>query len=109
MKHGESPERMAQMGLLMYQIGEKEKAKDLLESAIQDLPQNTNFYFSLFDLYMDENENEKATKIADQLITSLPEDWRGYYSRSLVYMNEKNFKEVISLLEPVADTFEKIY
>jgi len=25
MKHGESPERMAQMGLLMYQIGEKER------------------------------------------------------------------------------------
>ena len=53
MKHGESPERMAQMGLLMYKIGEKEKAIDLLESAIEDLPQNTNFYFSLFDLYMD--------------------------------------------------------
>jgi tetratricopeptide (TPR) repeat protein len=58
---------------------------------------------------MDENENEKASKIADQLITSFPEDWRGYYSRSLVYMNEKNSKEVISLLEPVSDTFEKIY
>ena len=58
---------------------------------------------------MDENEQDKAGLLGDKLITNFPEDWRGYYSRSLVFMNEKDNKSVISLLAPVAITFEKIF
>jgi len=108
-EHGESTERMAQMGLLMYRAGQKEDALKLLESAVETTSGNPNLYYSLFDLYMDANDNEKASKVADQIVSNFPEDWRGYYSRSLVYMSDENPKEVISLLEPVSDTFEKIY
>jgi len=42
-------------------------------------------------------------------VSNFPEDWRGYYSRSLVYLEDKKPEHVISILEPVSDTFNKIY
>ena len=108
-EYGESTERMAQLGLLLYRTGKSEEALKLLESAVNDSPENPNYYFSLFDIYLDARENEKASEIADQLIANFPEDWRGYYSRSLVFMNQNKPQAVISLLEPVSDSFVKIY
>ncbi|MDP7331143.1 MAG: tetratricopeptide repeat protein [Candidatus Marinimicrobia bacterium] len=106
---GDSPDRLAQLGLLMYRAGQKEEALGLLEIAIEATPENPNYYFPLFDLYMDENNHEKASKVADKLVSNFPEDWRGYYSRSLVYMNDKQPEKVIMILEPVSDTFNKIF
>jgi len=108
-EYGDSPERNAQLAILLYRSGEKEKSIVLLEDLVKDFPDNPNYYFSLFDIYMDENELDKAGLLGDKLITNFPEDWRGYYSRSLVFMNEKDNKSVISLLAPVAITFEKIF
>ncbi|MBC8346014.1 MAG: tetratricopeptide repeat protein [Candidatus Marinimicrobia bacterium] len=108
-EYGDSPDRTAQMGLLMYRAGQKEEALGLLETAIEATPENPNYYFPLFDLYMDNNNYEKASKVADKLVSNFPEDWRGYYSRSLVYLEDKNPGNVITLLEPVSDTFNKIY
>jgi tetratricopeptide (TPR) repeat protein len=93
----------------MYRAGQKEEALGLLEIAIEATPENPNYYFPLFDLYMDENNHEKASKVADKLVSNFPEDWRGYYSRSLVYMNDKQPEKVIMILEPVSDTFNKIF
>jgi len=108
-EYGDSPERNAQLAILFYRNGKKEKSIVLLEDLVKDFPDNPNYYFSLFDIYMDENELDKAGILGDKLITNFPEDWRGYYSRSLVFMNEKDNKSVISLLAPVAITFEKIF
>ena len=108
-EYGDSPERNAQLAILFYRNGKKEKSIALLEDLVKDFPDNPNYYFSLFDIYMDENELDKAGILGDKLITNFPEDWRGYYSRSLVFMNEKDNKSVISLLAPVAITFEKIF
>lgn len=107
--YGESTDRMAQLGLLLYKTGKPDEALNLLETVIKDSPNNPNFYFTLFDIYMDARNIKKASKVADQLIVSFPEDWRGYYSRSLVYMDQKEPQAVIALLKPVSDTFAKIY
>ena len=37
----------------------------LLEDLVKDFPDNPNYYFSLFDIYMDENELDKALKEYD--------------------------------------------
>ena len=108
-EYGDSPERNAQLAILLYRSGEKEKSIVLLEDLVKDFPDNPNYYFSLFDIYMDENKLDKAGLLGDKLITNFPEDWRGYYSRSLVFMNKKDNKSVILLLAPVAITFEKIF
>ena len=47
-EYGESLDRMAQMGLLLYQVGEKAEALKLLKSAVENSPENPNYYFSLF-------------------------------------------------------------
>lgn len=107
--HGDSPERNAQLGLLLYRKGDKKQARSLLESAIEKRPENSNYYFSLFDIYMDNDEIEKAAKIGDKLIINFPEDWRGYYSRSVVLMEQKNPAAVIDLLGPVSESFQKVF
>ena len=107
--HGETLERRAQLGLLYYRSGLTDKAHELLESAIKGSPNNPNYYFSLFDIYMEKLEYKKAADLADKLITNYPEDWRGYYSRSLVFMNENNSKAIIDLLEPVSEIFKSSF
>ena len=107
--HGETLERRAQLGLLYYRSGLTDKAHELLESVIKDSPNNPNYYFSLFDIYMEKLDYKKAADLADKLITNYPEDWRGYYSRSLVFMNENNSKAIIDLLEPVSEIFKSSF
>ena len=108
-EYGETAERKAQLALLLYRSGEHDKALTLLESLVKDSPNNPNYYFSLFDIYMDKNQINKAAILGDKLIANFPEDWRGYYSRSLVFVNENDNQGVISLLAPVSSTFEKIF
>ena len=108
-KHGDLSERNNQLGLLLFRKGDKEEAMILLESAVETSPDNPNYYFSLFDIYMDENNIKKAAYLGDELIANFPEDWRGYYSRSLVYMNQNNSEAVIDLLAPVSDNFNEIF
>ena len=43
------------------------------------------------------------------MITAFPEDWRGYYSRSLVYMDENDHKSIVSILDPISETFSNIF
>ena len=108
-KHGSSPNRNAQLGLLLYRKGDAKNALDLLESSIKEAPGNLDYYFSLFDIYMDNNEMKKAGELGDKLIANFPEDWRGYYSRSLVFMDQKNPQGVIDLLAPVSEPFQKVF
>ena len=108
-KYGPAPERNAQLGLLLYRKGDIKQATDLLESSIEQAPKNPNYYFSLFDIYMDNQKIKKAAELGDKLIANFPEDWRGYYSRSLVFMDQKNPQAVIDLLAPVADPFQKVF
>ena len=63
-------ERRAQLGLLYYRSGLTDKAHELLESAIMGSPNNPNYYFSLFDIYMEKLEYKKAADLADKLITN---------------------------------------
>ena len=108
-QYGETSDRKAQFALLLFRSGKKEESIILLEALVNDSPNNPNYYFSLFDIYMEQNQIVKASILGDKLITNFPEDWRGYYSRSLVFMNENNNQSVISLLEPVSTTFEKVF
>jgi len=108
-KYGETSDRKAQLALLLFRSGRKDKALELFESLTKESPDNPNYYFSLFDIYMEEDQTAKAAILADQLIANFPEDWRGYYSRSLVFINQKDNESVISLLSPVSATFEKIF
>ncbi len=107
--HGVSPDRNAQLGLLLYRKGDTKKASKFLESSIEESPGNPNYYFSLFDIYMDNSEIEKAADLGDRLIANFPEDWRGYYSRSLVLMEQKDHVGVIDLLSPVSEPFQKVF
>ena len=108
-QYGETSDRKAQFALLLFRSGKKEESIILLESLVNDFPNNPNYYFSLFDIYMEQNQIVKASILGDKLITNFPEDWRGYYSRSLVFMSENDNQSVISLLEPVSTTFEKVF
>ena len=107
--YGETTGRRGQLGLLYYRSGSTDKAHELLESVISDSPNNPNYYFSLFDIYMEKSNYKKAAELGDELIANYPEDWRGYYSRSLVYMNENNSKAIIDLLEPVSEIFNSSF
>ena len=107
--HGETLERRGQLGLLYYRSGSTEKARELLKSVIEDSPKNPNYYFSLFDIYMESENYNKAAELGDMLIANYPEDWRGYYSRSLVYMNENDSEAIIDLLEPVSEAFSNTF
>ena len=108
-KHGDSIDRKAQLALLHYRSGAKDKAVRLFRSLIQNSPENPNYYFSLFDIYMEENNISEATDLGDKLIANFPEEWRGYYSRALVFMNQSNSKAVLELLLPVSETFNTIF
>ena len=108
-QYGETSDRKAQFALLLFRSGKKEESIILLESLVNDFPNNPNYYFSLFDIYMEQNQIVKASILGDKLITNFPEDWRGYYSRSLVFMSENDNQSVISLLEPVSTTFKKVF
>jgi tetratricopeptide (TPR) repeat protein len=108
-QYGETSDRKAQFALLLFRSGKKEESIILLEALVNDSPNNPNYYFSLFDIYMEQNQIVKASILGDKLITNFPEDWRGYYSRSLVFMSENDNQSVISLLEPVSTTFEKVF
>ena len=44
-EYGESLDRMAQMGLLLYQVGEKAEALKLLKSAVENSPENPKLLF----------------------------------------------------------------
>ena len=107
--YGETTVRRGQLGLLYYRSGSTDKAHELLESVISDSPNNPNYYFSLFDIYMEKSNYKKAAELGDELIANYPEDWRGYYSRSLVYMNENNSEAIIDLLEPVSEVFNSTF
>ena len=108
-QYGETSDRKAQFALLLFRSGKKEESIILLEALVNDSPNNPNYYFSLFDIYMEQNQIVKASILGDKLITNFPEDWRGYYSRSLVFMSENDNQSVISLLEPVSTTFKKVF
>ena len=108
-QYGETSDRKAQFALLLFRSGKKEESIILLESLVNDFHNNPNYYFSLFDIYMEQNQIVKASILGDKLITNFPEDWRGYYSRSLVFMSENDNQSVISLLEPVSTTFKKVF
>ena len=108
-QYGETAVRNLQLGLLHYRSGDTDKGLFLIETSINEIPQNIENYFSLFEIYIDIESYNKAESLSDRLITNFPDDWRGYYSRCIVYMNQNNYRSIITLLEPVSETFRDIY
>ena len=108
-ENGSSAFRNAELGQLYYRIGEKDKARELLEESVSSLQNSKNYYFSLFDIYMDSNDLSLAADIADKLIANFPDDWRGYYSRAIVYMNQEDFDSIVSFIAPISERFNEIF
>ena len=107
--NGDSSDLRAKIGILYNASGNREKGEKVLRGLFDRKELNAQYSLSLFEIYLDNKDNVSAAKISDEIITSFPEDWRGYYSRSLVYMNESKYKSVISILDPVSETFSNIF
>ena len=99
----------SQLALLYSKSGENKKAEILLKSIIEVMPGNSNYYYSLFDIYMDQNKYIEAEKISIKMISIFPDDWRAYYSQSLIYLTQDNYKKIIPLLEPVSTEFKNVF
>ena len=108
-ENGFSAFRNAELGQLYYRFGKQAKARKLLEESVSSLQDNKNYYFSLFDIYMNIDDLSLAKDIADKLIANFPDDWRGYYSRAVVYMNQEDFGSIVSFMAPIAERFNDIF
>ncbi len=108
-KFGSSNDREAKLGILFYESGEPEKGIQILQDLLDKSKLPSQYVFSLFEIYFDNNQNIKAGNIGDKMITDYPEDWRGYYSRALVYMDEDNSDSSVAILDPVSKTFSNIF
>ena len=108
-KFGSSNDREAKLGILFYESGEPEKGIQILQDLLDKSKLPSQYVFSLFEIYFDNNQNIKAGNIGDKMITDFPEDWRGYYSRALVYMDEDNSDSAVAILDPISKTFSNIF
>ena len=108
-KYGNSKDRDAKLGILLFESGKIQEGKSTLKGLYDDSQLSAQYIFSLFEMYLDTDEVENAAMLGDKLIADFPEDWRGYYSRALVFLNQNEFDSAISILAPVSDIFNKIF
>ena len=108
-ENGDSSDFQAKLGVLYYASGESEIGKNILRDLFDKKELSAQYSLTLFEIYLDSKDNISAAKISDEMITAFPEDWRGYYSRSLVYMDENDHKSIVSILDPISETFSNIF
>ena len=108
-ENGDSNDFQAKLGVLYHASGESEIGKNILRDLFDRKELSAQYSLTLFEIYLDNKDNISAAKISDEMITAFPEDWRGYYSRSLVYMDENDHKSIVSILDPISETFSSIF
>ena len=108
-ENGDSSDFQAKLGVLYHASGESEIGKNILRDLFDRKELSAQYSLVLFEIYLDSKDNISAAKISDEMITAFPEDWRGYYSRSLVYMDENDYKSIVSILDPISETFSNIF
>ncbi len=104
---GTTADRMAQIGLLAYQAGQKEKAYQSVKQAVTIDPSNPDYLSTLIDLYLNDETLDSVQVLADSFIVAYPEDPRGYINRALVAFNRQDPSSVVKILTPIVVDFPK--
>ena len=75
-KYGNSKDRDAKLGILLFESGKIQEGKSTLKGLYDDSQLSAQYIFSLFEMYLDTDEVENAAMLGDKLIADFPEDWR---------------------------------
>ena len=104
---GETPERLSQLGILYYKLGNSLKAKPLFEKLVEMTGTDATVLHFLSSIYLEQNKLDSAIVIAYQIIDHFPSDPRGYLDVALVELNRENPSGAIDILDPVSEKFPK--
>ena len=104
---GETPERLSQLGILYYKLGNSLKAKPLFEKLVEMTDTDATVLHFLSSIYLEQNKLDSAIVIAYQIIDHFPSDPRGYLDVALVELNRENPSGAIDILDPVSEKFPK--
>ena len=104
---GETPERLSQLGILYYKLGNSLKAKPLFEKLVEMTDIDATVLHFLSSIYLEQNKLDSAIVIAYQIIDHFPSDPRGYLDVALVELNRENPSGAIDVLDPVSEKFPK--
>ena len=104
---GETPERLSQLGILYYKLGNSLKAKPLFEKLVEMTDTDATVLHFLSSIYLEQNKLDSAIVIAYQIIDHFPSDPRGYLDAALVELNRENPSGAIDILDPISEKFPK--
>ena len=104
---GETTERLSQLGILYYKLGNSLKAKPLFEKLVEMGDTDATVLHFLSSIYLEQNKLDSAIVIAYQIMDHFPSDPRGYLDAALVELNRENPSGAIDILDPVSEKFPK--
>ena len=79
-------------GKIYYNLGQKEKAFEMFDKAIEKEPENIQFLTDKADYLLYENEYEEAQKIYDKIIEVNPNYVDAYYSKAKIFEYLNNYE-----------------
>ena len=82
-------------GKIYYNLGQKEKAFEMFDKAIEKEPENIEFLTDKADYLLYENEHEEAQKIYDKIIEINPNYVDAYYSKARIFEHSYNYEEAL--------------
>jgi tetratricopeptide (TPR) repeat protein len=104
---GETTERLSQLGILYYKLGNSLKAKPLFEKLVEMGDTDATVLHFLSSIYLEQNKLDSAIVIAYRLMDHFPSDPRGYLDAAMVELNRENPSGAIDILNPVSEKFQK--
>jgi len=104
---GETPERLSQLGILYYKLGNSLNAKPLFEKLVEMTDTDATVLHFLSSIYLEQNKLDSSIAIANQIIDHFPSDPRGYLDAALVELNRENPSGAIDILDPISEKFPK--